>query len=84
MRFLVAVVIVIAVSILSCTNPHDAKKALLDAGYHPIEVGGYGFFSCSEDDAYATRFVAYSPDSSRVVKGCVCSGFLKGSTIRLD
>jgi hypothetical protein len=69
---------------LSCTNKKGAENALKDAGYHPIEVGGYGWFDCSEDDMYATRFRAYSPDSSRIVKGCVCQGMFKGKTIRLD
>lgn len=69
----------------SCTDEKGAKNALLDAGYHPIEVGGYGYWDCSKDDNVATRFKAYSPDSSRIVSGCVCSGIIgKGKTIRLD
>jgi hypothetical protein len=70
----------------SCTDEQGARNALLDAGYHPIEIGDYGYFDCSEDDHYATRFKAYSPDSSRIVEGCVCGGGLlgKGKTIRLD
>ena len=68
----------------SCTNNSKAKKALLQAGYHPIEVGGYGLWKCGEDDTFATKFKAYSPDSTYIVKGVVCGGWLKGSTIRLD
>lgn len=76
---------VLAVVIFSsCTNSNGAKEALKDAGYHPIEVGGYGWFSCGEDDFYSTKFKAYSPDSSRIVEGSVCQGFFKGKTIRLD
>ena len=70
--------------IISCTDNETATNALLDAGYHPIEVGGYGWLECSEDDVYATRFKAYSSDSTRVVEGCVCQGWWKGKTIRLD
>jgi hypothetical protein len=66
------------------TNREAATKALLDSGYHPIDVGGYGILKCSEDDWYKTNFRAYSPDSTRIVTGCVCQGFFKGSTIRLD
>lgn len=68
----------------SCTKEDSATIALKQAGYHPIKVGGYGFFNCSEDDVFATRFTAYSNDSSMIVKGCVCEGFFKGKTIRLD
>lgn len=71
-------------TLASCTNVDGAKSALLDAGYHPIKVGGYSFFSCSEDDFYHTEFKAYSPDSSRIVTGSVCQGLFKGKTIRLD
>ena len=69
----------------SCTNRKGAEKALKDAGYKPpYTYRGYGFMSCSEDDWYATKFKAYSPDSTRVVTGCVCQGLFKGKTIRLD
>lgn len=72
------------IALNSCTNEKSARKALLDSGYHPIEVGGYGWFDGSKDDVFKTRFKAYSPDSSRIVTGTVCSGWFKGSTVRLD
>lgn len=68
----------------SCTNKDGATKALKDAGYHPVNVGGYAIWGCGEDDFYHTKFKAYSPDSSRIVTGVVCQGILKGKTIRLD
>ena len=83
MKILVFALAIVALA-SSCTNKSRATEALLDAGYHPIEVGGYGFFKCSEDDHFATNFKAYSPDSTRVVDGCVCQGWFKGSTIRLN
>lgn len=79
----VVVIAVILLQLVRCESPESARKALEDAGYHPIEVGGYGWFDCSEDDWYATKFRAYSADSSRIVEGCVCEGFFKGKTIRL-
>lgn len=69
---------------ISCTDEKGAEKALIQNGYHPIEVGGYGFFDGSEDDVFKTRFKAYSPDSSQIIEGTVCSGWFKGKTIRLD
>lgn len=76
--------ILLLIGIASCTNPKGAEKALRDAGYHPISVGGYAWFMCGQDDLFATKFRAYSNDSSRIVTGCVCEGFFKGKTIRLN
>jgi len=69
---------------VSCTDVEGAKETLLDSGYHPIEVGGHGWFQGGEGDVYCTKFKAYSPDSTRIVKGVVTKGLLKGSTVRLD
>lgn len=60
-----------------------ARNALLDQGLTPIEVGGYSPYSCGEDDFYATKFVAKNANG-RVVRGTVCAGYYKGSTIRFD
>lgn len=70
---------------LRILSPVDsATEALKDAGYHPIEVGGYSWFSCGQEDLFSTNFKALSPDSSRTVTGAVCQGLFKGKTIRLD
>jgi len=74
----------ISLLFIGCTNKDGAEKAIKQAGYHPIKVGGYGFFDCSEDDVFRTRFKAYSQDSTMIVEGCVCQGILKGKTIRVD
>lgn len=74
----------ILLSLFSCTNKSGAEKALRDSGFHPISIGGRGWFKCQEGEIFATKFEAFSPDSTRVVKGCVCQGLLKGKTIRLD
>lgn len=76
----------LAFMLISCTDNEGARKTLLDAGYKPISVGGYGWFSGSKGDSYVTKFKAYSPnDSTRIVTGVVCRGvFFKSSTIRLN
>lgn len=79
-----AIIIALSTAVISCTDPKGSTKALIDAGYHPIKVGGYGFFKCDEKDVFSTNFKAFSPDSSRIVTGCVCKGWFKGKTIRLD
>ena len=69
----------------SCmTDVEGSKDALNKAGYHPIAVGGYGYFAGGKEDWYVTKFKAYSPDSSQIVTGVVCKGIFKGKTIRLD
>ena len=84
MKKLIFIILSIAF-ISSCTDIEGTNDALLDAGYHPIKVGGYDFFNGSKGDFYKTRFDAYSPDSSRIIHGCVYKGlFFKGKTIRLD
>lgn len=76
---------VIALLLLSgCTQP-DRSKALLEAqGYQDVQITGYNFWSCSEDDTYHTGFTATSP-AGQQIKGTVCAGmFFKGATIRFD
>lgn len=63
----------------SCTDEQGARKALLDAGYKPIQVGGYGFLEASKGDTFVTKFKAYSPnDSSRIVQVSFVVDGLKG------
>ena len=73
----------IALSLSGCTRPGLAERVLTEQGYTNIEAGGYGFFSCSEDDAFKTNFKATAPSGKRV-EGTVCSGWFKGATIRFD
>lgn len=69
--------------ILGCTSQNDAHKALKAHGFSDIQTHGRAFFSCSEDDTFATKFTAKN-SNGEVVKGTVCSGWLKGSTIRFE
>jgi hypothetical protein len=66
----------------ACTNPDTAIRILTDDGYSEIQITGYVPFGCSEDDVYATGFTATN-SNGKIVRGVVCSGLLKGSTIRL-
>ena len=52
-------------------------------GYTNIEITGYEFGACAEEDVFHTGFIAVSP-TGYVVGGVVCSGWLKGSTIRFE
>jgi len=76
-------ILIAAVLLAGCTQTDRASAALADAGYTDIQITGYAFFACAEKDTFSTGFTAKGP-SGRKVSGAVCSGFLKGQTIRLD
>lgn len=66
-----------------CTSADEANRALSGAGYKNVTITGYRFFLCDEKDTWSTGFEATGP-SGRHVSGAVCSGIMKGATIRLD
>jgi len=78
---LLALLVVVAVTSTACTDADGARKALIGAGYSDIQIGEYAAFGCGRGDDYATKFTAKGP-TGVVVTGVVCSGVLKGSTIR--
>jgi hypothetical protein len=66
-----------------CTDADKAIKTLSDQGYTNITTSGYAWFMCSEQDTFATKFHATSPNGTSV-SGAVCSGWFKGNTIRFN
>ena len=58
-------------------------RLLAAQGFTDIKPGGYTLFGCGEDDIFRTRFSARSQDGY-IVKGQVCRGLFKGSTVRFD
>lgn len=74
----------IAVAVLAgCSSADEATRALTGAGYKNITTTGYRLFGCDENDGWHTGFEATGPSGQRVT-GVVCSGVLKGATIRTD
>lgn len=71
-----------AVILGACSDAPTAKRILESAGYTDVSTSGYAFFACSQDDSFATGFTATAPGGQRI-SGAVCSGWLKGGTIRL-
>ena len=65
-----------------CSSPDQASRALTDAGYTNIQITGYEWWGCGKDDTFSTGFRAKGP-TGRPAHGVVCSGWWKGSTIRL-
>ena len=75
------VAVMILILFTACTSQKDANNALTSAGYTNIKTNGYGWFSCSNDDFYRTKFIATNV-RGKIVTGTVCSGlFFKNSTI---
>ncbi|MEM1050600.1 MAG: hypothetical protein AAGI28_00760 [Pseudomonadota bacterium] len=68
---------------IACTSPDRATDTLLAQGYTQIQIDGYAYLDCGQDDVFATAFKAKSP-SGQPVEGAVCSGLFKGNTVRLD
>lgn len=64
-----------------CTAPDEAARVLTSMGFTQVTVTGYNAFACSEDDVFHTGFTARSP-TGQFVSGTVCSGWLKGATVR--
>lgn len=83
MKLKLFVGVALAITLTACSSPNDANKALKAQGFTAIEAHGRAFFACSEDDTFATKFTATNPKGERVA-GTVCSGWLKGATIRYD
>jgi hypothetical protein len=78
-----ALAVIVVLLLSGCTDEEGATEAIKDMGLTPIAVGGYGWFDCSEDDQFATKFTARNAQG-RNVAGTVCSGWFKGKTVRLD
>ncbi|WNM70147.1 hypothetical protein [Myxococcus phage Mx1] len=66
---------------VGCTNPDRTRETLHRAGFTNVQTRGYDVWSCSDDDAYATKFTATNP-AGQTVSGTVCCGILKNCTIR--
>lgn len=72
------------VLLAGCTQPDKAADLLKRQGYTDVEITGYRFWSCSDDDLFHTGFTAKSP-AGQPIAGTVCAGWLfKGATIRFD
>ena len=68
----------------ACTDAGGATQTLEKSGFENVQITGYNFLACSEDDFYHTGFKAENAKGQSVT-GTVCKGlFFKGSTIRFD
>lgn len=73
---------ILILSIVACTNDVSRVERLLRReGYTQIVVGGYSVLGCG-DDAFSNHFSARK--NGEYVQGYVCSGWGKGTTIRIN
>lgn len=72
----------LAIILLSgCTDNTGAKRALEAHGFHDIQLNGYAYFGCSDNDYFNTAFSAKN-GNNQTVSGVVCCGLLKSCTVR--
>lgn len=71
----------LCLTITGCTNTVKAQRILEQNGYTNVQMTGYDPFMCSEGDDFSDGFTATSPKGMQV-EGAVCSGIMKGATIR--
>lgn len=65
------------------TDVEATKRAVANIGMTDVAITGYRIFGCGEEDIFHTGFEATNSNGNRV-SGVVCSGFLKGATVRFD
>lgn len=79
----VGIIVIIVALLFSGVSAHSEEEALqvLQAdGVTHITMTGYAWFGCSDSDTFHDGFKGRK--NGRNVEGVVCSGWLKGSTIR--
>jgi hypothetical protein len=79
----IALLALSALALSACSDAPTAERVLIQNGYTKVVTTGYSVFGCSDKDTFSTGFRAVSPNGTRV-EGVVCSGWLKGATIRFN
>lgn len=74
------------IGLTSCSSNKDFEKGqriLEQQGYTDVTNTGYSMFCCSDQEEYSTGFECKDRNGN-TVKGCFCSAFLKGITVRFE
>lgn len=74
--------LLVGLSTAACTDDRGARLALEASGFSDIRFHGYAWLDCDKNDTFRTSFTATGPTGKRVA-GAVCSGWMKGLTIRI-
>lgn len=82
-KIIIAILFLITTSCTSSNDFEKGKQQLESQGYTEVKNTGWSAFCCDEKDSFSTGF-SCKDKSGREVKGCICSGVLKGITIRFE
>lgn len=75
--------LLLALFFISCTSQPTAAHILEAHGFHQYELKGKDMFGCGKGDwFFGQRFVATR--DGQTFTGVVCSGWLKGATLRFN
>lgn len=85
----------LTLALCGCTDNTSAQRVLSDQGYTDITFTGYRAFLCGDDYTFHTGFAANTnivildkDGKPSVIKhpvtGAVCSGWMKGNSLKLD
>ena len=75
-----------ALILIGCSSNNDfekGRKQLIQQEYTNIKNTGHSWFCCDDKDSFSTGFTAVDK-KGETVEGCICSGVLKGVTIRFE
>lgn len=85
-KLLIGLAAVATLALGACrVDPEDQTAIVESYGFTQVQMGGYAWFGCSEEDDVSVQFTATSPTGQHV-KGVFCSGlteFDKGATVRV-
>jgi len=82
----IIIAILFLITFIGCSSSSDfekGKQQLENQGYTDVKNTGWSAFCCDEKDNFSTGF-SCKDKSGKEVKGCICSGILKGITIRFE
>jgi hypothetical protein len=79
----IALILVSLTMLSACTDETAARKALEASGFTDVKLTGYSYFGCDKNDTFSTGFEARGPQG-QFTEGVVCSGWMKGATIRFE
>lgn len=73
--------LIMMLAITACSDKDGAYEAIENMGMSNIRITGYTFWGCDDKDVFHTGFIATNAQGKEV-RGVVCSGWFKGSTVR--
>lgn len=74
----------IGAALSSCgIDAAEAKRVIEAQGITNVQVTGYAWFGCGNDDDYGSNWTGTGANG-KPVGGVICGGWLKGYTVRFN